>query len=383
MGLKLNPEKTKVVLFGKRGGMGTDLRYLVGTDSIQGASEYIYLGVPFASSGIFAKAQTRFRSKALAAWGAARQTLMTARLDHWDSIERLMDALVESVLLYNAEVWGVRYMDELESVQARLLKNVLMLPRSTPGYLLRLETGRSRLSVKILDRAMSWLVRLLRMPPDRYPRMCYDQMLETMRRGTSHAKYNWAHQIRDLLVGIGYSDVWERQDGEEFARLRKEIRETCNMKHVYDDFARALTSSYSDLYRRLRFDGSSPEAYLTSDASLRIKRVMAQLRLSSQYLMSGWIDGAGYKIEQRGTCFLCNWGVAESLEHIFCHCTALATVRLRFFGTRRASWERVVNCLLSGLDVGESQMVTQFFLTYLRRRAYEERLLVEAGLMDE
>ncbi|BES96405.1 Hypothetical protein NTJ_09216 [Nesidiocoris tenuis] len=110
---------------------------------------------------------------------------------------------------------------------------------------------------------------------------------------------------------------------------------------------------------------------------------MAQLRLSSQYLMSGWIDGAGYKIEQRGTCFLCNWGVAESLEHIFCHCTALATVRLRFFGTRRASWERVVNCLLSGLDVGESQMVTQFFLTYPRRRAYEERLLVEAGLMDE
>ncbi|XP_068900490.1 golgin subfamily A member 6-like protein 25 [Tenebrio molitor] len=58
---------------------------------------------------------------------------------------RMFESMVESVLMYGAEIWGWKEREEVERVQEKYLRWVLGVDRETPGYIVREECKRSKL----------------------------------------------------------------------------------------------------------------------------------------------------------------------------------------------------------------------------------------------
>lgn len=218
------------------------------------------------------------------------------------------------------------------------------------------------------------------MPAGRYPRICFDQLLRTAQGGSGLRKYNWAAQVEEIIAGIGFGDVWVRMDAKEIAQKRPLMVGCYRTKMIYADYERVLNSSYTSLYNSgLSFNSFLPEKYLNSCLTQIEKRVLAQLRLSNRYMLTGWSRGERYEIDQRENCLLCNRGKKETLFHVFCECSQLGFYRLKYLGFRRLSQEHLVQNLLSGKSTVEVKMTVSYFLAYIRLRNFKRKLLEEAG----
>jgi hypothetical protein len=60
----------------------------------------------------------------------------------------MLDSMIESRLMYGAEIWGWKEQEEIEKVQEKYLRRVLGVDRETPGHIVREECKRNRLRVK-------------------------------------------------------------------------------------------------------------------------------------------------------------------------------------------------------------------------------------------
>lgn len=69
----------------------------------------------------------------------------------------LFETLVENVMMYGAEVWRwCEYENELEKIQDKYIKWTLKLDKTTPGYVIHLETKRNKLAIKAAKRAVRY-----------------------------------------------------------------------------------------------------------------------------------------------------------------------------------------------------------------------------------
>lgn len=73
-----------------------------------------------------------------------------------ETIKTLFSATVQYVALYNAEVWALRYMNEIEVVQTKFFKCLYRWPRNTSNYFVLLETGLLPLKYYIIKRTVLW-----------------------------------------------------------------------------------------------------------------------------------------------------------------------------------------------------------------------------------
>jgi hypothetical protein len=61
--------------------------------------------------------------------------------------------MIESILMYGAEIWRWEEHEGVERVQEKYLRWVLGMERETPGYIVKEECNRNRLRVKVGKRA--------------------------------------------------------------------------------------------------------------------------------------------------------------------------------------------------------------------------------------
>jgi hypothetical protein len=61
--------------------------------------------------------------------------------------------MIESILMYRAEIWGWKEQEKVERVQEKYLRGVLGVNRETPGYIEGEGCKRNRVRVKLVQRA--------------------------------------------------------------------------------------------------------------------------------------------------------------------------------------------------------------------------------------
>ncbi|KAI5748157.1 hypothetical protein M8J77_022466 [Diaphorina citri] len=331
--MTVNVAKSKVTIF-RRGGRvaSTDVFYY-DNERLEVCNEYNYLGVLFSSHGVFHKAAEQALSRGRVAVGNVRQILVKSKSDTLESRMKLFHAIVKSTLLYGAEIWASRYGETIEKCQTLFLKSLYCLPKCTQSNMLRAEMGVVKLSYYAFSQTLEWWSKILKMSLDRYPRMCYEQLLSMDQRSSNIMKYNWCTLLKNKLVELELADVWEAQCSATLEGRKQEILNTYYSKLIEEDWTSLTHSSYNILFKEIKVkpenvspDRSFVSPYLLEQAPIERSRVAAQLRLCGRNVKI-YINRMTYGWNQEEICTTCNQRKPEDIQHFLVDCPQYSSLR--------------------------------------------------------
>ena len=106
--LKINPTKTKVIVFQKKSRKSAidKHNFMVSNENIEIVNNYTYLGVKFSANGNFTNHKENLTEKTKRSFFAARRYLDVLKLPI-HIINKLFNTLFFPILTYCPEVWGI------------------------------------------------------------------------------------------------------------------------------------------------------------------------------------------------------------------------------------------------------------------------------------
>jgi len=367
--LRVNLGKTKVIVFRKKGRLLKKDRFMWINESIEIVKEYTYLGVTFSSSGLFNIQAKRATSKSLSALNAVWEIFCKGRLKEQESRDCLYKSIVQSTLMYCSEVWGIGHDVELERVHQRYIKRLLRLPRNTPQYFARIETGNTHIKIEVIKRVFKFFHKVLKSPHGTLIRDCYEGLRNTS--DVNESKYNWATQVRDLLIEVNLKNVWDAQCPDVLSNAYNDILERHQTSLLEHDLTRVNTSTSVPHLRHISTSWKR-QCYLTLDMPLHVTSTICQIRLNYPVL---YINFKFYKLGSYNAtqCCHCSSGEVEDLNHIFSKCINYRDLRNEY---RRLIDFNTIDCdyyvkIDSNLDVQSYMHVFQFISLCMKRRGGE------------
>ena len=373
--LTVNIKKSKVLVFGHRKKIEKYKKIRCGEEGLEYVFDFTYLGVTFSSSGKFRTNLERKVSKAKSATGCLRGFCVNGKISSWDSKRTLFRALVESVLLYSAEVWGLWYGDSLEPVQSQFLKSLLCLPRSTPNHFLRVETGYPALKVLAYERAIKYWAKISRMGESRWPRICFGILANMHKSSNGLNDYNWYTELFSLLSTLGSEEYFAVEDPQTIKRALPSILEKLRNHFWSKDIEYVFNARYNSFFRRI-VDYSGRQAYLGLVQNVQVERVLCQLRLASERFVTFYYKGNSYKFVSENICNICNLREPDTLYHFCLRCPILEPYRGHYIseymkGPHSVSDEdRMASLLDFGGDKQKAMNIFEFVSRSLTLRAF-------------
>lgn len=216
----------------------------------------------------------------------------------------LCKSVVKSLLLYSAHVFGLRYLDILETVQLDFLKRSVSLPKCCPSAFLRLELGAVKTDYFVFTAAWKMVIRFLQMEETRLPNICLRRLVSLHLSGNQNPRFNWVSQFDVLLNCIGLSELWldlnhrtwlQRQD-YAFMKFALYLKNADVIKHH-------ITSSHA--CKIIREPNDPPFQYVLYRCPLAITKIFIQFRLASNYNIRFTYKNLMYTIRPNGICTYC------------------------------------------------------------------------------
>ena len=159
-GMKVNMEKTKVMVFRNGGPLRQNEQWFFGREKLETTSYYKYLGLIVSSRMVWSKA-----TKTLALQAGKGTLLMKmfqkryGRLSYKISFD-LFDKMITPILMYGSEIWGFQAVKSIELVQVQFCKYFLGVSQQTANMIALGECGRLPLWVKYMSRGPLLLLSL-------------------------------------------------------------------------------------------------------------------------------------------------------------------------------------------------------------------------------
>ena len=150
--------------------------------------------------------------KAQVATNAAWGVLKRANIGSLQRRGYLINTLVQTILMYGAEIWGRRERQVVETTAGRHIKMMLGVSRSTPAYIWRMESGRQKLEVEARWKASNYLVSILKMGDERWPKICLKEEMRNWENGNASKWIKEVEMAMRKVGGVGNSGI-ERRNG--------------------------------------------------------------------------------------------------------------------------------------------------------------------------
>ncbi|XP_024224107.2 uncharacterized protein LOC112213008 [Bombus impatiens] len=151
--LELSTEKTKIVVFEKRRNKRTQRKWKWGEQELEEVDEIRYLGYILQKSGSDEKhIQDRKKRVTIAmkkTWSVGERIFK----QDYKRRMKMFGALIESVALFEAEVWGWNMEERPDRVQRGYVKWILGLDMTTPNYILVEECKLIEIKEKVLKKS--------------------------------------------------------------------------------------------------------------------------------------------------------------------------------------------------------------------------------------
>jgi len=320
LGLVVNVQKSKTMVFRGGGHLAAHERWYIGDDVLETVKEYKYLGTMLSTKLSTNVALTELAGRAKA---AVCQICRSLRKLVWVTPEvfsKIFDAQVQPVLLYAAEVWGSEDCSIIEKIHLYALKQFLNVAVKTPNAMIYGDTGRYPLYIGATMRTLKYWLRILRMDESRLPHRVYTMMMNNIETGA-----NWAFKVRELLQNNNLSHVWWAQ------RVNDETSFLCRMKEgLVNTFketwlCKLQSSERYSFYREIKSTWEV-ENYL----HVLDKKVFRDIFIRFRFGVSEmYIHKYRYENEYQRLCPLCKEG-DEDEDHMLFRCPVLCDLRNKY-----------------------------------------------------
>ena len=154
--LKINVDKTKVMIFNKTGRLMKRIYHINGKQ-LENVRSYKYLGFLLTPSGEINSGLKDLRERALKAFMALKNKLGLSFNQDVETTLVLVDAMIKPILLYNSDFWGCMKLPKnnpIENLHMSICKQLLGLQKSTTNAGVLLELGRVPLSLYAIKLAI-------------------------------------------------------------------------------------------------------------------------------------------------------------------------------------------------------------------------------------
>ena len=233
------------------------------------------------------------------------------------STHKLLKSIVHPTSLYGAGIWGSGYFEQLERVQQFFFKRILQIPRATPGYFVRVETGTLHTRFEVLKQVYGFWVRILTSKADSLVRAAYDELRRVSASlDAEEAKYSWCRQLEIVLEELNLHHLWKSGSANSVLRSRALFLQSLESSCRTFDLDQVKKSSFIPHYHSiLPIKRSAP--YLNFNLPLYTIRKIVQIRLNLNTIFyEDRVIDLGMWEEK--FCKFC--GNQLSLSHALCEC---------------------------------------------------------------
>ena len=163
--MKINPKKTKVMVFQKRARKNADFYFLIDSQIV--VQEYTYSGTRMFSSGNFSVSREHLKEKALHALFSLRRYTNLSKLKAALAC-KIFDTMISPILTYNSEIWGVYVKpdfkiwdgSQIEKLHLQFCKRYLEVNNKASHIACRAELGRFPLNITINQKIVKYILHI-------------------------------------------------------------------------------------------------------------------------------------------------------------------------------------------------------------------------------
>ena len=301
--LKVNVNKTKVMVFRKGGILPRNLAFFYNKQQLEIVSKFRYLGVVFPAGGSFSVAQNTLAGQAQKAIFQLKKYLykfifLTPR-HKFD----LFDKLILPILNYGSEVWGFSQANAIERVHLQFCKRLLGVKKTTQNDFIYGELGRTTCITKRYLLIIKYWFKILYCGSTKYIKLVYNMMLNDLERNP--AKKNWASLLHNLLLSMGFNDVWLQQGVGNYNNFISMFKQRLSDVFIQNWHSRIEQSSRAVFY--MSFATFQFQPYLGKVNVSKYLNALSTLRMSSHRLeveAGRWVKPNRIPLNERKCFFL-------------------------------------------------------------------------------
>ncbi len=333
--LKININKTKIMIFKKRINRRLYQSFKIGNETIEIVDEFKYLGFKFYRTGSFEPEIGNRISAANMAFSNLQSIITNGKITSWETKKILLNSMIESILIYGSEIWGVGSNEKLISAHLKHFKRLLFLPTNTPHHAVLWELNLQPIEQRIMKRTINWWKKLLKSPENSLIKACYNKLLEDYLDTT-----NWITRFKERTFPENLRTVWECQDINDMDC--QEILDHHAIKLRNEAVRRIEESSSLYWYKEVTDTNSEEsEGYLHFDLPLNTINAFCQARLLNRHNEKIYVNGISYKFNNNHPCTICNLHENDTLLHLLTKCNITEQYRNHYFGTEEELMENL------------------------------------------
>ena len=164
----MNTKKSNIIIFSGNGQTKNNENFQYGSETLPIVDKQTYLGIEMTSSGRYTYARDTLGNKAYKFLATVKRLFSNSDTITITIKNKLFDALVKPILLYECEIWGPELLSyethfdkiTIEQVHIKFRKQALKSPWYTENIACRSDLGRYPLSIDIKDSIFSYWLRL-------------------------------------------------------------------------------------------------------------------------------------------------------------------------------------------------------------------------------
>lgn len=324
--LKLNVDKTKVIIFRKSGSLPRHLSFSFNGEQIEIIKSFSYLGIIFTQGGSFSETQAHLADKAQKAIFKLNKYLynfpnvtVKHRLD-------LFDKLILPILNYSCEVWGFHKASNIERIHTQYCKRILNVKLCAQNDFVYGIMGRHDLMYNRSIRIIKYWLKIISCADKKYCKRVYDVL--KLDAESYPNKVSWVTLLRNMLSIMGFHDVWLQQgvgNVNIFLIMFKQRLQDISMQNWSSRLEDSTRSTFFRSIVSFQF-----QFYLKCDMLSHLRVAMNRLICSSHNLCietGRWHRPHSIPRENR-KCTTCN--KIEDEYHFLVECTRYKDLRKKY-----------------------------------------------------
>ena len=322
-GLQVNTDKTKIVVFRKRGGLFDNEKWTYDGVQLDAVNNFNYLGTVFNYTGTFALNQETLVGKGLKALNCliynTKKYCLSPKV-----MCQLSDAFVGSILNYSCEIWGFGKCKGIERIHLKFCKALLKVKSSTCNMGVYGELERYPLFISRYSCIIKYWCHLMSSDNILINNLYYS-LVEACNLG----KKNWASCVKSLLDNYGFSFVWTNPFSVNletfYLNFKQRVIDTFKQSWLNDIANSRSLILYKNFKQTFEFE------YYLNVLPSKLRIALSRLRLSSHQLQIETGRYAQNRIDRTlRLCSLCDKSDIEDEYHFVLVCSVYSQIRQKY-----------------------------------------------------